>query len=219
MASVHRDPRTNKFLLMFRHGGKQYRKSLKTADQAKAEQMLSRVEEVLDELDRGRKTLPEGADLWEFLKSDGQRSQKAVAPTVLTLEQLFARYEAEMPAGTMEKNSLDTVRTHWKHLLRLLGPRTAVKEVTTTILHRYVNQRAKEKFRGKNTRPPTIKKEVGSLRAAWNWGKLHGLTTGDAPTKGLRYEKEDGKGGFMTWAEIEQRIARGGLSDDEVEDL
>lgn len=43
--------------------------------------------------------------------------------------------------------------------------------------------------------------------------------TGDAPTKGLRYEKEDPKPGFMTWEEIERRVGRGGLSEDQVKGL
>jgi len=162
VASIHRDPQSKTYRIMFRYGGKQYQKTLKTTDAAKAEQMKSRVEEVLDELDRGRKTLPEGADLWEFLKSDGQRTQKVEAPTVLTLEQLFDRYVAEMPRGTMEKNSLDTVRGHWKNLHRILGARTPVQAVTTTLLQRYVNQRTGETHRGKNIQPPTIRKEVGS---------------------------------------------------------
>ncbi len=219
MASIHRDPRTNSFLLMFRYGGKQYRKSLKTADERKAEKMKARVEEVLDELDRGRKSLPEGADLWEFLKSDGQRTKKVEAPTVVTLDQLFARYEQDMPPGATEANSLYTIRIHKKHLLRLLGGRTPLAALSPSTVQGYINGRAKEEYRGKSISSKTIKKEVTTLRSVWNWGKDHELVTGDAPTKGLRYEKENPKPGFMTWEEIERRVGRGGLSAKEVKEL
>lgn len=204
---------------MFRYGGKQYQKSLKTTDRTKAEQMLSRVEEVLDELDRGRRVLPEGADLWEFLRSDGQRTRKVEAPTVVTLDQLFTRYEQEMPPGTMEASSLATVLLHKKHLLRLVGGRTPVQTLSTTILQGYINGRAKEEYRGKPISSKTIKKEVTTFRIVWNWGKDHGIVTGDAPTKGLRYEKEEPKMGFMTWEEIERVVGRGGLTQRQVDEL
>jgi integrase len=207
------------FRVMFRYGGKQYQKSLKTTDEAAAERLKGKIETTILELERGRRTLPEGADLWEFLESDGQRTKKVEVLIVLTIEQLFARYEQEMPPGTMKKNSLATILIHKKHLLRILTGRTAVQAVSTTVLQGYINERAREKFQGKLLSPQTIKKEVTTFRSVWNWGKDHGIVTGDAPTKGLRYEKEDKKPGFKTWEEIERRVGRGGLSDDEVADL
>ena len=44
----------------------------------------------------------------------------------------------------------------------------------------------------------TIRKEVASFRAAWNWGAPMGLTNGHFPAKGLRYPKTDEKPPFMT---------------------
>ncbi len=49
----------------------------------------------------------------------------------------------------------------------------------------------------------TIRKEVATLRATWNWGEPMDLTTGRFPSKGLRYPKADEKPPFMTMAEIE----------------
>ena len=74
MASIHRDPRTNTFLLMFRYGKKQYRKSLNTKDEAEAEGLRGRVLTTLLELKRGRRTLPPDADIWEFLRRRRVRS-------------------------------------------------------------------------------------------------------------------------------------------------
>jgi integrase len=56
----------------------------------------------------------------------------------------------------------------------------------------------------------TIRKEIATLRAAWNWGEPTGLTSGKFPNRGLRYPKADEKPPFMTLAEIERQIAAGG---------
>ncbi|MDB5307108.1 MAG: site-specific recombinase XerD [Gemmataceae bacterium] len=219
MPSIHRDPKSKTFRIMFRYGGRQYQKSLKTTDQATAEMLKGKIELTLRELELGRRSLPEGADLWEYVESDGHRTGKAEAPRVVTLEHLFSRYESEMPPGTMEANSLATIRIHRNHLLRVLGPRVSVQSITTSVLQGYINERARAKYRGKTLSPRTIKKEITTLRSVWNWGKDHGIVSADPPTKGLKYEKEDKKPGFLTWEEIERRVGRGGLTDEQIADL
>ena len=72
-------------------------------------------------------------------------------------------------------------------------------------MQEYVNHRAKAKIS-----PVTIRKEIATLRAAWNWGEPMGLTEGKFPNRGLRYPKADEKPPFMTMAEIERQIAGGG---------
>ena len=219
MASIKQDPASGMYRIYFRYGGKQHQKSLKTADEAEALELQGRVERMLRDLESGWTKLPDGADWWTFVFTGGQRAQKVVAPTVVTLDQLFTRYEQEMPPGSMEANSLDTFRLHKKHLLRILGARSGAQATTLTEVQKYVNQRAKESYRGKTISPRTIKKEVATLRAVWNWGKLHGVVAGDAPSKGLRYEKEDQDPPFQTREEIERRIAHGGLDGAETERL
>ena len=56
----------------------------------------------------------------------------------------------------------------------------------------------------------TIKKEVDTLRSAWNWAKRMGQVQADFPGAGLVYPKGKEKLPFMTWTEIERRIAAGG---------
>jgi integrase len=216
LASLSQDPKSKNFRIHFRYGGKQFQKSLKTTDNVEAEAAEGRIELTLRELENGRMELPPDADFWEFVRSDGKRTQKAQVSTFQTIDQLFSRYEQEMPPGTMEANSLDTFRLHKKHLLRLLGARTTAKYITLSQTQEYVRRRAKERYRGRQISPRTIKKEVATFRAVWNWGKLHGIVTGDAPTRGLRNEKEDEKPPYLTWKQIEQRIKQGGLATDEV---
>ena len=57
--------------------------------------------------------------------------------------------------------------------------------------------------------PATIKKEIVTLRTAWNWAVQFGLVTGKYPQRGLRYPRDEEKRPFMTWAEIERRIDAG----------
>ena len=56
----------------------------------------------------------------------------------------------------------------------------------------------------------TIKKELDTLRSAWNWAKRMGYVQDDFPGAGLVYPKGEEKLPFMTWTEIERRIAAGG---------
>jgi hypothetical protein len=65
----------------------------------------------------------------------------------------------------------------------------------------------------------TLKKEMASFRAAWNWAAHTGLVTGAFPSKGLVYPKADEKPPFKTWAEIERRIQAGGLREAQVAEL
>jgi hypothetical protein len=75
-------------------------------------------------------------------------------------------------------------------------------------MQEYVNNRAKAKIS-----PVTIRKEIATLRAAWNWGEPMELTSGKFPNRGLRYPKADEKPPFMTMAEIKRQLAAGGDPD------
>jgi hypothetical protein len=136
VATISQDPASKKYRIHFRFGGQQFQKSLKTSDEKEARAALGRIELTLRELENGRMTLPEGADFWTYVFTDGQRTQKVTAPTVVTLSEMFDRYEQEMPAGAMEGSSLETHRHHSKHLLRVLGKKTAVQTLTVTDLQR-----------------------------------------------------------------------------------
>lgn len=221
MASIYQDAASGMFRISFRFGNppRQFHKSLETTDPRTAESDKGRIEGTLTAINKGWLQVPPGADFWQFVYSGGKLEEKPAVEEVVTLKKLFARYQEEMPHGAMEKNSLATVGLHLKHLARIFGEKQAAQALTTADLQRYVNQRAQERFRGKLIKATTIRKEVASFRAVWNWGVSHHLLTGPAPTKGLKYEKRDEKLPFMTWKEIEQRIGRGGLSEDEINEL
>jgi integrase len=57
--------------------------------------------------------------------------------------------------------------------------------------------------------PATIKKEIVSLRTAWNWARRHLGLREEFPGAGLDYAKSEESLPFMTWEEAERRIAAG----------
>ena len=60
------------------------------------------------------------------------------------------------------------------------------------------------------TSPATIRLEISTLRAAWNWAARNGLVDGPFPSRGLEYPKEDERPPFMTFDEVERRLRSGG---------
>jgi len=55
----------------------------------------------------------------------------------------------------------------------------------------------------------TIKKEIVSLRTAWNWGRRNMGLAEEFPGGGLDYAKTEESLPFMTWEEAERRVAAG----------
>jgi hypothetical protein len=72
---------------------------------------------------------------------------------------------------------------------------------------------------GRRLSAAMIKKEIVSLRTAWNWAAKMGLVSGRFPNDGLRFPKVDEKPPFMTREEIERRVAAGGLKPYQIKEL
>ena len=207
MASLEK--RAAGFRIKFRYGGRQFSAALGTEKLREAEQALARVDENLALLERGRLELPPGGDLAVFLLSDGKINQKPVLAAPLTLHAYFNRYR-ERETDAKEKNTRYTENIHMDHFLDVLGKNQKVQEITSETLQRYVDTRAKEKFRGETISHRTIHKEIGTFASIWNkWAVPERLVSGPAPTKGLVYKKTKTKQPFQTWEQIERQIARG----------
>jgi integrase len=65
----------------------------------------------------------------------------------------------------------------------------------------------------------TLRKEMATFRACWKWGVHGGKLRGPFPSRGLKYPKGEEKPPFQTWEEVERRIALGGLTGREQEEL
>lgn len=167
------DERNGRYHVNFRLGNKKYKKSLKTKNERLANQLLGRVEENLALIARGRLTIPEGADVATFLISDGKVSNEVApipAPKKIpgSLKEIFEDYKQDLPEGAMEPNSLYTASIHMAHLESFLGKKP-LREVTRDDLQKYIHKRLKQQgCRGKVT-PTTIRKELATLSAVWNF--------------------------------------------------
>jgi integrase len=62
-------------------------------------------------------------------------------------------------------------------------------------------------------------REMATFRACWDWGVHGGKLRGPFPGRGLKYPKGEEKPPFQTWEEIERRVALGGLTGREQEEL
>jgi integrase len=219
MAWLEAHPTSGHFNICLRWQGKKLRRTLKTANQKDAQAVLHRFEENLNLLERGRLALPEGGDLMTFLLSDGKLTGlPAIEPrqAPLTLRDAVDSYVGALGNGTIETNSLATVRMHLRHIVRKFGEGYRLEDLRTPALQEYVNTRIRRKGRKKNPlSPATLRKEIASLRACWNWAVDSGLLSGMFPNKALRFPKTQEKPPFQTRDAIERIIARGGLSEQE----
>lgn len=215
MAWLERHPTSGHFHLCFRWNGKRKRRSLSTDDTKAAEAIRLRFEENVALLERGRLELPPAADIMTFLLSDGKLT---ASPKVAVVEHKSLRvigdlYLAALGNGSVEANSLENLAMHLNHFCRKFGDGFVLQDLTTSRLQDYLNTRVRRK--GKSSVPlstVTLRKEVATLRACFNWAEQTGLLTGRFPNRGLRFPKGEDKRPFMTWEDIERRVGRGGLT-------
>ena len=107
---------------------------------------------------------------------------------------------------------------HLRHFTTTLGTSFVAQQLNLADLQRHVSERARKKYRGNPLSPVTLKKEMASFRAAWNWAALTGLVSGQFPSKGLVYPKADEKLPFMTRQEIERKL-HDKMTDKELAEL
>jgi integrase len=215
MAWIERHPTSGRFKIAFRFEGRKYCKTVRVATEAEAERVAARVEETIDLVARGRVDPPPPAcrDVAQFFLADGRPpTRPAAAPP--TLEAFVREYLAARGNGVMEENSLATVRLHLRHFARVLGARFRLHTLEQSDLEGYVRKRTDPTGR-RPVSGVTVRKEVASLRAAWNWAAAKKYVSGPFPNDELRYPKTDEKPVYRTRAEIERWLAGGNLDPAE----
>ena len=214
------EQRGNQFHLGIRFGSRKLKRSLQTNDAKAAQELADRVERRMKLIEQGDLKLPPDADPMTFLLSDGKLTLPVELTVGLALAKLCQQYLDQLPLGSLEANTIDTLKTHLKHLRRVLGDRFRVDRMTFADLQRYADARSRESGRrDKTVSPVTIKKELTSFSGVWTWGVRMGLLQGAFPNKGLRFPKTEDKSPFQTWAEIERQLELGGLSETEQAEL
>ena len=137
----------------------------------------------------------------------------------LSIERLFKIYFDAFLKESIEENSYGMLQTHRNNLERILGKRTKIGAFSTGDIQKYVDKRAKEPGRRGKVKPVTIRKEVTTLSTIFNWAVSNGYLDVAPNKKGVRYPKGKEKLPFQTWDEINRKISRGGLTDEQIADL
>lgn len=219
MAWLQTDPSGN-FHISFRFAGRKYKRSLKTECRDEAQARLHRLEENIRLVESGRMELPSDADAPIFLLSDGKLASRQKATPKTRLPGLFDTYFSGIPEGSLEDSTISGMKIHQRHLERHLGVRFVVDALTRETLQTYVQKRSKEKgIRGRKLSPATIKKELVTFRAVWNWALAESIVTKPFPLKGVRFPKTDEKPHFQTWDEITRQIEMIALDSAQQADL
>ncbi|MGD9724444.1 MAG: tyrosine-type recombinase/integrase [Pirellulales bacterium] len=214
------EQRNRRFRVVFRFAGQKFSRTLKTGNVDDAEASFARLKDNLRRAELGHLVVPEDADVAAFLLSDGRALAKPTIPKTRTLKQLLEAYMASLPEGAIEQSTRQGMDIHITHLKREFGEGLIVAGLGATDLQRYVDTRSlADGIRGRTLSAATIRKELITLKTAWNWARHAGVLKTAFPLKGVKFPKTQEKPPFQTRAEIERQIARGGLSDAEVAEL
>ena len=222
MASFNYDPKTGKARVFFRYGGRQLNKTMKIGTVRAAEGVRALIEETIADLERGRLALPPEADLKTFLLSGGKLTENPTPRLIKkspTLEEMFDQYRADPPPH-LEPSTRQIQEIHFRRLLEVF-PNKEITKFDKTAAQQYIAARSKKRHRKKPIQRQTIEKELQTLKQAWAWlsTRRPEISAPAFALKDLSFPKAKEKLPFMSWGEIEQEIARGGFSDDEVDEL
>ncbi len=217
MASLQKKSETT--YCQFMYLGKRYTVTVGKVSDGEAEAFAGSVDLILRRLKQQLITLPAGVGIDEFVLAGGRMPEQAVPAAEAILFVTFKqKYLDTHRDGAMEANSLQTIEMHLNHVEGTLGEKFLVQSVTMADLQRHINRRREKKYRGRKLSPATLKKEISSFRAAWNWAAHMGMVKGVFPSKGLVYPKTDEKPPFMTYREIKRKVMPN-LSDAERAEL
>jgi integrase len=225
MASIQK--RGDTYSCIFYWQNKRQWLSLGAVSEGEAEAKSAQIKYLLMRLKQGWLELPLGIGIVEFLRFDGKppahadalAEGDAPAMPCLTLAAFRDSY-FDTHRDSLEARTVDTAELHFKHLVRILGAGFPIRDLKLASLQKYADRRSREKTAaGNRISPVTIRKEIVTLRTAWNWGVEMELVAGRYPSKGVRYAKTDEKPPFQTRQQIERKIAAGGLKPEQIREL
>jgi len=225
MATLRQDKRTRYWTVRIYWAGKQQQRSCSTKSKREATRTLSLIEDTLHLLKTGRLEIPPDINPLDWIVSGGKvlpvRSKQTCKDKRLGV--VCAAYLNEQKQK--QPTTLMGESVHIGHLSRLLTKSIAIDSIDLDKLAKYRRRRAQQKHHGRVISDATIKKELVTFRQIWVWAKQHNYISSPCPLLDengrwrMTFEKPDSRGKFLTWNQIERRIARGGLSEEEVSTL
>ena len=229
MASIWQDKRSGKWLIKFLFAGTAYTRSSYTSSRRAALHLKSTVEETIALVQTGRIELPNATvDPAVWVMSGGKLDKKPLlkSPKLSRLDEIIDAYEKDQVDKA--ESTMAGERPHYNHLKSVLGVEAKFGHLSLEDMQRYVNCRLKQDNRyGGTICGKTVKKELVTFMQIWDWARQRKLVTGPCPSKdpnnlrkwAVSLPKADASEKFMTWSEIERRIARGGLTALEEREL
>jgi integrase len=207
--------RNGSWRVIFRFRGLQHFVTLGNVDEIDAQGTKARYESLMRLIKQRLLTVPSEMDIVTFLQLDGRPADSDVPSQSpqLALAELGSSYLKAIGNGSVEQNTIYTTKIHLAHLARTLGERFGIDELKHGDLQRHINRRSS------SAAPITINKELDTLRSAWNWARRMGFVKADFPGARLVYPKGREKLPFLTWKEIERRIAAGANREESWECL
>lgn len=217
--------RNGSYRVLFVYRGKRETFTLGRVSKTLAEAKVAKVDEILAMLAGGYITLPTGMLVTDFVRADGRPPEagsdsKPQSPTgSVTLARLRDEY-LQTHRAALEANTLAGIEIHFRHLITTFGERFPLTDISLAALQKHADRRAKMKGARGPLSPVTVRKDFVTLRAAWNWAMGMGFVSEPFPAlKRIKLSKTEEKPPFQTRAEIERRIALGGLSPQEIGEL
>jgi hypothetical protein len=178
------------FRIMFMYQGKRRWFTLGKVSREEANAKSAQVEYLLLRLNQRLIELPPGVGIVEYVQHVGKPPAGAGAipeRRPLTLTAFRDRY-LDTHRSSLERSTVEGIELHFKHQLGAFSEAFPIEALTLADLQSYVDARAKGKG-GKPLSAATIRKEIVSLRTAWNWGAKMGLVSGRFPQDGRRFPK------------------------------
>src|SRR5271166_1418610 len=177
MAAI--EERCGRYRIHFRWHGRQEKLALGKVSAEEAASKAAQVDYLLMRLKQRLIELPPDVDIVEFVQFDGKPpadlQEVSADSRELTLAGFRDRYMATH-RDSLEDRTIEGIGLHFKHLVAAIGERFPIRELKLADLQGYVDRRAKAKgMSGRRLSSATIKKELVTLRTAWNWAEKMGM--------------------------------------------
>jgi len=203
------------YLARFTWDGKEYKKSLKTKDQAEAKAMLRDLENRIHDLRRGRIQIPPNVAPEDFLVwgevALPKGSDRPPAPTFSELAEAYL----EASKGFKAESTLATEKMHLKTAEALLG--TAAKRPSDQLRHKDIAQVIQKRLTEVTT--TTVKKERQTLQSLFAWAVQQELLPSSPAATLPPIKASRDRPPFRTLEEIEEMLKQGGLDDDQATEI
>ena len=170
MASLQN--RNNSWRVIFRYRGLQHFITIGEVEEIEAQGVKARYEYLLRLLKQRLLNIPAGMDIVTFLRLDGKPADataEANAPEI-SFAQLRDGYLKTIGNGSVENNTLYTSKIYLGQLANTLGEHFPIASLAHADLQRHINRRSASD----DVAAITMKKEIDTLRSAWNWARRMG---------------------------------------------